>query len=137
MSDRLYGACLCGQFSWSAEGAPEFQGYCHCDHCRRMSGSGRTPFLGFSADRVRLEGQTTSYADIAANGGSIARHFCPTCGSRAYSVPGSAPDIRIFYAGSLGAPDRFTPSLAIHSASAVAWDPVEPGLADFPGAAPG
>lgn len=131
-----YGACLCGQFRWSAEGAPDFQGFCHCDHCRRLSGCGRTPFLGFAADRVRLEGQTSHYADTAQNGGSIERHFCPTCGSRAYSVPGSAPGVRIFYAGSLGAPDRFLPAFAIHAASAVPWDPAEPALPIFPGAAP-
>lgn len=136
MSDRLYGACLCGQFRWSAEGAPDFQGFCHCDHCRRLSGSGRTPFLGFLGTRVHLEGQTTSYTDTAQNGGSIKRHFCPVCGGRAYSVPGSAPQFRIFYAGTLGVPDRFAPAVSIHVADAVPWDPAEPGLPAFPGAAP-
>jgi hypothetical protein len=137
MAERThFGACLCGQFRWSAEGDPDFQGFCHCDHCRRISGAGRTPFLGFDAVRVTVEGQTASYADIAQNGGRIDRHFCATCGARAYSIPGSAPGFRIFYAGSLGTPDRFAPAVAIHTASAVPWDPVEPGLPDFPGAAP-
>lgn len=136
MPDWLYGACLCGQFRWSVDGAPDFQGFCHCDHCRRLSGSGRTPFLGFVGTRVHLEGQTTSYDDTAQNGGSIQRHFCPTCGGRAYSVPGSAPQFRIFYAGSLGVPDRFAPAVSIHTAGAVPWDPAEPGLPAFPGAAP-
>lgn len=131
-----YGACLCGQFRWSAEGPPDVQGFCHCDHCRRLSGCGRTPFLGFAAIRVHVEGRTNSYPDIAQNGGQIDRHFCPVCGSRAFSVPGSAPDMRMFYAGSLSLPDRFLPGVAIHAASAVPWDPVEPGLPAFPGAAP-
>lgn len=34
------------------------------------------------------------------------------------------------------APEHFAPGITIHTACALPWDPVEPGLPDFPGPAP-
>ena len=43
------GGCLCGQPLYEADGAPMFQGHCYCCDCRKTSGSGFIPFMGFPA----------------------------------------------------------------------------------------
>ncbi|WP_420793484.1 GFA family protein [Roseinatronobacter alkalisoli] len=93
------GACLCGRCRWQATGEPEFAGYCLYSHCRRMSGPGRTPFMGFEQGRVRIRGDMRQYEDTSDAGQGIVRYFCTICGTRLYSVPGSVPELRIFYAG--------------------------------------
>ncbi|MEC9246215.1 MAG: GFA family protein [Pseudomonadota bacterium] len=136
-SARFTGKCLCGRCRWQATGEPEFAGYCFCSHCRRMSGSGRTPFMGFAKSHVSLSGETSRYEDISDSGSGIARHFCPVCGTRLYSVPGTAPEFRIFYAGSLDDPDRFDPVFSVHTSSCVSWETVPSQLDAFDGDVPG
>jgi hypothetical protein len=132
----LGGQCLCGRVVWASNSEPLFSGYCYCGHCRRMSGSGRTPFIGFSVDQVSVSGETKNYRDASDRGLGIERHFCPNCGTRLYSIPGSAPDFRIFYAGTLHEPFRFTPAFSIHTSSKVAWETVPEDLDAFEGDGP-
>lgn len=127
------GSCVCGRCSWQATGEPEFAGYCFCSHCRRMSGSGRTPFMGFAESKVSISGEASQYEDTSDAGNGIIRHFCPGCGTRLYSVPGSASAFRIVYAGSLDEPARFHPAFSIHAASCVPWETVPSQLEAFEG----
>lgn len=136
-SEAIRGRCLCGNVEWMASAAPAFSGYCYCGHCRRLSGSGRSPFIGFDAAAVAVSGNTRYYSDSSDEGSGIERHFCPTCGTRLYSIPGPAPQFRIFYAGSLDNPDSFQSELAIHAASKVAWEIIPVELDAFGGDAPG
>jgi hypothetical protein len=98
-----------------------------------MSGSGRTPFIGFSQEHVHVSGETRSYIDTSDKGNGIERHFCPNCGTRLYSVPGSASALRIFYAGTLHDPDRFVPEFSVHTSSCVSWEQVPAQLDAFEG----
>lgn len=99
-----------------------------------MSGSGRSPFIGFDAAGISISGETRCYSDSSDGGSGIQRHFCPTCGTRLYSIPGSDPQFRIFYAGTLDNPDSFQPEFAI---SKVAWETILVELEAFDSDAPG
>nr|WP_281390383.1 GFA family protein [Paracoccus amoyensis] len=128
---------MCGQVKWTATESPAFSGYCYCGHCRRMSGAGRSPFIGFDAAGISISGEIRYYTDSSDEGAGIERYFCPTCGTRLFSIPGSAPHFRIFYAGSLDDPDSFEPAFSIHVAGKVAWETIPDGLEAFDGDAPG
>ena len=39
MTLNITGHCLCGSVSFECSAEPIFQGSCHCDDCRRSSGS--------------------------------------------------------------------------------------------------
>ncbi len=72
--------CRCGLCSITVEGDPFVNGICHCDDCRKRTGSA----FGWSAyfpDQQILEksGETRSYK-IPGNNPQI-RHFCSRCGS--------------------------------------------------------
>ncbi len=134
-SAAFTGRCLCGKVAFAAEGPPAFAGFCYCTRCGRMSGSGRTPFLGFEDGMISVSGEMESFHD-EGEAGSIERLFCGTCGTRMLARPGSAPGITILYAGGLDDPTLFKPEIAIHVAQCPQWEAVSAGLAAFEGDAP-
>jgi hypothetical protein len=77
---RLTSGCLCGALRYEAVGEPDHMGHCYCEDCRKASGSGFIPFIGFPASAVRFIGQSRTFTSKAANGGDAACNFCPVCG---------------------------------------------------------
>ena len=57
---RYTGGCLCGALRYEAVGEPPGSGHCYCVDCRRASGSGFVPFMGFRASDVRFSGEPVS-----------------------------------------------------------------------------
>ena len=63
-------------------GEPVLNGLCHCEDCRRRTGSAFGWSAYFPEDRVRgLHGKAASYDPAAGTG---TRHFCGTCGTTLY-----------------------------------------------------
>ena len=81
MSDitRRTGGCLCGQVRYEAQGEPDFAGYCFCADCRKASGSGFVPFMGFPASALRITGETRLSRTKALRGEAVRNH-CAVCG---------------------------------------------------------
>jgi len=75
------GGCMCGAVRFSAENVPENSGACHCEMCRRWTGSA---LLGVTvpADGVTWDGA----GNIATLQSSpwAARSWCSKCGSALY-----------------------------------------------------
>ncbi len=101
---RYTGGCLCGALRYEAKGEPLFAGHCYCADCRKASGSGFVPFMGFSSSAVLFSGQTRIFTSKAANGGDAVRNFCPICGSLVFGGEIGKDDSHTIYAGSLGRP---------------------------------
>lgn len=91
---RYTGGCLCGAVRYEAEGEPKFAGHCYCADCRKASGSGFAPFMGFPSDAVRFTGQTLKFASKAASGDDAVRNSCPVCGSLVFG--GEIGNAKIF-----------------------------------------
>jgi hypothetical protein len=49
----LTGGCLCGAVRYQAEGEPLYAGFCYCEDCRRASGAGAVPFMGYKKQLFR------------------------------------------------------------------------------------
>ena len=73
------GGCLCGALRYEAFGEPLGSGHCYCVDCRRASGSGFIPFMGFKAEAVRFTGESRAFRSKAANGGEAVRNRCANC----------------------------------------------------------
>jgi hypothetical protein len=107
MSDsvkRWAGGCLCGALRYEAEGEPQFAGLCCCADCRKASGSGFVPFLGFSSEAVRFTGRAQTFTSKAASGKDAVRNFCPRCGSLVHGGDIRKDDQFTIYAGTLDDP---------------------------------
>jgi hypothetical protein len=125
------GGCLCGALRYEAAGEPLAAGHCYCADCRKASGSGFVPFLGFPAGAVRFSGPSRSFSSKAANGNDATRNFCPTCSGLVFGgVIGESGSFTI-YAGSLDDPTRFHPTTAIFTRGRPGWAVIPPGLRIF------
>jgi hypothetical protein len=133
-SRKFYtGGCLCGAVRYEAEGDPLYAGHCYCADCRKASGSGFIPFLGFASSAVRFSGQTRTFTSIAANGGDAVRNFCSVCGSLVFGGVVGEDTSHTVYAGSLDDPSSFTPMIAIFTRNRPSWAVIPPGLRIFEG----
>jgi hypothetical protein len=132
MSDAIHtGGCLCGQVRYELTGEPEFCGYCFCADCRKASGSGFIPFMGFPAARVRFSGKAFQYSSPAARGGMAVRNFCPVCSGLVFGGVVGESASHTIYAGSLDDPTLFKPTMAIFTRDRPDWVPLPPGLTVF------
>ena len=78
MNAKLSGHCYCGAVRFEIDGSSDWVGHCHCESCRRASGSVMTTFAGFRLEQVRFTG--TRPAEFATADG-VTRNFCARCGS--------------------------------------------------------
>ncbi len=81
---KLTGHCYCGAVTFEIDGGTDWVGHCHCESCRRQSGSVMTTFAGFRPAQVSFTGAAP--ARFATDDG-VTRSFCGRCGSPvAYEV---------------------------------------------------
>jgi hypothetical protein len=128
---RYTGGCLCGALRYEAEDEPKFMGHCYCADCRKASGSGFIPFMGFPAGAVRLTGETRKFVSKAASGGDAVRNSCPVCGGVVFGGEVGKDTMFTIYAGSLDDPSLFHPTVAIFTRGRPAWAAVPPDLKIF------
>ena len=75
---RLTGHCYCGAVTFETSGESYWIGHCHCESCRRASGSAMTTFAGFKHEQVRFTGATPKRHNTDDG---VSRSFCGQCGS--------------------------------------------------------
>jgi hypothetical protein len=131
MPRRITGGCLCGSLRYEAAGEPLYAGYCYCADCRKASGSGCIPFMGFSSSAMNFSGQPMSYRSKSARGTDAVRNFCRDCGGLVFGGAVGISDSFTIYAGSLDDPLAFQPTVAIFAASRPPWALMPPGLTVF------
>ncbi|OJH35521.1 GFA family protein [Cystobacter ferrugineus] len=128
---RYTGGCLCGAVRYEAEGKPLFTGCCYCADCRKASGSGFIPFMGFASSAVRFSGETRQFRSKSFKGGDAVRNFCPVCGGLVFGGEVGKDDSHTIYAGSLDDPSSFHPEVAIFNRARPAWVALPPDLPAF------
>jgi len=128
---RYTGGCLCGALRYEAEGEPIYAGHCYCADCRKASGSGFIPFMGFASSAVRFIGRSRIFTSKSARGTDAVRNFCPSCSSLVFGGEVGGSDQFTLYAGSLDDPSGFHPTIAIFTRDRPAWAAMPPGLTMF------
>jgi hypothetical protein len=128
---RFSGGCLCGALRYEADGAPNYMGHCYCEDCRKASGSGFIPFMGFNSAVVRVTGESLKFASTAANGNTAVRNSCPVCGSLVFGGEVGKDASLHIYAGTLDDPSLFHPAVAIFTRGRPDWAVIPSGLKIF------
>ncbi len=120
------GACLCGAVSYEIEGAIESFYLCHCQHCRKDSGSAFAATLFFSPAELKwcLGAEFVRRYQFPHTRHS--RAFCASCGS---ALPYAAEGFVAVPAGSLDTPLAIRPGAHLFFASRARW---EEGLENLP-----
>lgn len=132
MKNLLTGGCLCGAVRYVVDGDVGAAGYCHCEDCRRVSGSAFGVSVRVEAKRFRVvEGSPKSFSKDGDSGRMVTRYFCPECGSPIYTVPPAHPDVRFIKAGSLDDPSVVRPDRQSWVRSRVTWAAIDPDLTTY------
>ncbi|MFP6743198.1 MAG: GFA family protein [Alphaproteobacteria bacterium] len=116
------GGCMCGAVRFRGEGAPVRVGLCHCETCRRNTGTMFLTFAVFPRDRLVIEAGETGYLQSSPEG---RRHFCRDCGSPVFSEWSDSDSFDV-YLGSLDDPHTLRPTYEL------LWGGRAPWLADMP-----
>ena len=73
--------CCCGSTTIELEDKIKLNALCHCDNCRKRTGSAFGHSLYFPRNAVRrIKGETRTY-NLSGDSGSQERYFCPACGT--------------------------------------------------------
>jgi len=118
---KLKGSCLCGEVTFAVTGTFEHFFLCHCQHCRKDTGSAHGANLfAVNGELIWLTGEdrVTSYQLPATQ---HAKSFCATCGSALPNVQMSG-QLLVVPAGSLDDDVPVTPDAHIFVASRADWD---------------
>jgi len=121
------GGCLCGAVRYMCTVEPMMAGHCHCEDCRRSSGSGHSSHMLVPEASVTLSGPTTAYERAADSGNMVSRHFCPTCGAAVFSTNASMPGMMFLRVSSLDDLEAFKPQMHVYASRAASWDKPTPG----------
>jgi len=96
------GGCLCGQIRYEVTGEPVRAQICHCDDCRRSSGSDSLLNVFVMADDFRVtQGEPKTFQHTANSGNIRFKAFCDNCGSQVYSWGALRPEQRGIKAGTI------------------------------------
>lgn len=126
------GHCLCGQVAFEYDGPVGKAGYCHCEDCRRCTGSAFNVSLSMERERLRLlSGQPKSFTKHADSGNKVTRYFCPECGSPLYTASPRHPDYVYVKAGILDDPGLVMPVHEKWAISEVPWSRIPPEVQRF------
>lgn len=131
------GGCLCGAVRYTCDADPVMAGHCHCEDCRRSSGSGHCSHLMVPETAVTITGPVKAYARPADSGNLVERFFCPTCGAAISSRNPGMPGLVAIRASSLDDPEVFKPQMHVYVAKAASWDARDPALPAFDRMPPG
>jgi hypothetical protein len=127
----IRGGCLCGALRYEAIAEPIYAGLCYCADCRKASGSGFIPFLGFRAADLVITG-TTNQSHVPSASGTVAtRNHCAQCGGLVFGGIHGETDEHTIYAGSLDEPSRFKPTIALFVRDRPAWAVVKMDLTEY------
>jgi hypothetical protein len=92
------GGCRCGAVRYEVRGEPTKVGVCHCNDCRRETGSAFVWYADWPRQAFTATGAFRTYAG---------RSFCPGCGSRLFHLSENEAEIML---GSLEDPSGLQPT---------------------------
>ena len=132
MGATIHGRCLCGHIRYEYTGAVGPANYCHCEDCRRCTGSAFNIGVRFDLAEFRiLSGKPRGFTKRGESGAELTRHFCPKCGSPIFTSSPKHADSVYVKAGSLDDPLIVNPTHQSWLSSAVPWSRIGSDIASF------
>jgi len=128
----LRGGCLCGAVTFEVTGEAKRFYHCHCQRCRKASGTGHATNLFLQPGTLRfLTGEELVRSFKVPEAQRFTNVFCSQCGGR---VPRQPPgsNMVIIPAGSLDDEPAMKPLARIFAGSRAGWSCSSDELPVFP-----
>ncbi len=127
-----HGSCLCGAITYQVSGEFGNAYFCHCERCRKASGTAFAANARITPDQFTLlsgHGLLKTYHHAPSG---LARKFCGECGSPIVSER-AEPAMMAVRLGTVDTPLSKGPGAHIFVDSKVAWDVITDDLPQFAG----
>lgn len=131
MEQKHTGKCLCGEVTYVAEGPPIVVAQCHCEECRRLSGTGHTVGAMFVSSAVTMSGKLNEFRFLSAKGSQVTRVFCANCGSPIYGANTRMPDYLTLTLGTMDDARGLGVEVVIFERDKPHWDQLGQDVVSF------
>ena len=121
MTNRYAGSCLCGEVRFEIEGEFECFYLCHCEYCRKDTGSAHAANLFSSTAALKWVSGESKVSQFNLPATRHSKCFCGTCGS-ALPMMQMSGQLLVVPAGSLNSEVRIRPNAHIFVSSKAVWD---------------
>jgi alkylhydroperoxidase family enzyme len=127
---RHAGSCLCGSIRYEVEGELGDFGFCHCQSCRKASGSAHAANAPVDRAQLTLLDARGTLREFESSPGKL-RAFCSACGSPLYAYLRDSPNILRLRLGSLDTDFTKQPRAHTFISDKAAWEPLRDGIPQF------
>ena len=130
-SPTFRGSCLCGAVQYEISGEPTKFYHCHCQRCRKATGTGHASNLLVKPGSIKwLKGEELIKGYKVPEAIRFTNRFCSVCGGR---VPRYAKEIDtiVIPAGSLDGDPTIRPQARIFWDSRADWSCSDDGLPTY------
>ena len=122
------GKCLCGDITYKCHAEPSVIFNCHCEDCRRATGSVFGTNLFVPEDELEIFGEVSSYSHTADSGSAMTKRFCPNCGSLLFGNNSAKSNVVSIRAGTVDQLDLIKPVVNVFMDSKVSSTSIDKNL---------
>ncbi len=126
------GSCLCGAIKYEINGEPVRTAVCHCDDCRKATGSSyATNFFFKEEDIVVTQGTPKEFQHKSDAGNTMTKQFCGNCGSQLFGLGTGSPGVKHVKAGTLDDVGDLKPAISVFTARKHPFTVLDPDIQQF------
>ena len=126
------GKCLCGKVTYTFHAEPKTIFNCHCEDCRRATGSVFGTNLFVPEDKVESFGKVSSYSHTSDSGSTMTKRFCPNCGSLLFGKNSAKINVLSIRAGTVDQLDLIKPVVNVFMDSKIPSTSIDENLKQAP-----
>jgi hypothetical protein len=120
--EQYRGGCSCGQVRFELDDNPLWILACHCDACKKRTGSAYGVSIAVNKASVRtFVGETRSFSRTGKSGNPVRYDFCPNCGTTLRWHVDIVPNREMFAAGTLDTVDHLRVHAEMFTDEALPW----------------
>lgn len=120
MKFKYSGSCLCGGVKYSGESQVPEYGFCHCESCKKASGSAFSANIGVDSYSFVVDDPKSFLKEFESSSGTH-RFFCSNCGSPVFSKIDDIPEFVRIRLGTLDTDFDAKPSRHTFTNSKASW----------------
>ena len=122
------GKCLCGKVTYKCDAEPKAIFNCHCEDCRRATGSVFGTNLFVPEEKVGIFGEVSSYCHTSDSGSTMTKFFCNNCGSLLFGKNSAKINVLSIRAGTVDQVDLIKPAVNIFMDSKIPSTSIDKNL---------
>ena len=128
---KIRGSCLCGAVRFDVESPFIRAGHCHCERCRKHSGTAVCTQARVSKDQFRLL-ERESFIRVYGKGQRAVKAFCVNCGSSLFGGDWPEGDEVSIRMGAFDDDPGIRPQYHTFVSDCAVWDDIFDNLPQYP-----